>query len=55
MSTRVCAVFCSYHTEINQDTLSPQYPYYLSTLSRTLIRFCGTTFLKTAVYEIVVA
>ena len=23
MSTRVCAVFCFYHTEINQDTLSP--------------------------------
>ena len=51
MSARVCAGFCFYHTEINQDTLSPHYPYYLSTMSRTLIRFCGTTFLKTAVYR----
>jgi len=38
-------------TEIlNQSTPNYFYPQYQSALSRTLLRFCGTTFVETAVY-----
>jgi len=35
---------------LNQSTPNSFYPKYQSALSRTLLRFCGTTFVETAVY-----
>ena len=35
---------------LNQSTPNSFYPQYQSALSRTLLRFCGTTFVETAVY-----
>ena len=35
-----------------QSTPNSFYPYYQSALSRTLLRFCGTTFVETAVHDL---
>ena len=36
---------------LNQSKPNSFYPQYQSPLSRTLLRFCGTTFVETAVYK----
>jgi len=37
---------------LNQSKPNSFYPEYQSALSRTLVRFCGTTFVETAVYSL---
>ena len=40
---------CSNTLNLNQATLNYYYPHYQSALSRTFLRFYGTTFVETAV------
>ena len=43
---------CWITLNLNQSKPNPYYPSYQLTLSRTLLNFCGTTFVETAVYTV---